>query len=377
MSRSLSAIHAANDGLPSDPPLRLLFVGNVDSIHVRRWAGFFAARGHDVHAAGLWGPTAEDADAPFEVHRLGRPKTAFLGLRHLAQHLRSQVVHAHYLTYYGWIARAALIDPYAVTLWGSDVLIDLPASRLRRTWARLVLHGAACVTADSEEIVNTAVRLGANPSRTHQIQFGVDTSRFSPGPPPVELLAHLGLAGRRMIFSPRSIAPLYRTLVAVHALHGLPEDVVLVGSLAGADPAYADLVTSTAAEWGLGDQIRLLPAIPHDEIAGYYRASNVVLSIPASDGTPVSVLEALATGTPVVATDLPAVRPWLGSCGARFLVAVDDVAATRAALLRALDMSAEERLLCAADGRAVVVQRGDYSLNMLRVEAIYRELAHS
>ncbi len=378
MAGSLSDAHLSNrDGPPGRPrpPLRLLFVGNVDSIHVRRWAGFFAARGHDVHAAGLWHSRPEDAEAPFAIHRLGRPRTAFLGVRRLARHLGSQIVHAHNLTYYGWIARAALVSPYAVTIWGSDVLLDVPASRMRWAWARVVLHGAACVTADSEELVNAAVRLGADPSRTHEIQFGVDTTHFSPGPRPTELLAQLGLVGRRIVFSPRSITPLYRTLLIVDALRGLPDDVALVGSLAGADPAYVDYVTGEAARWGLSHRVRFVPAITHDKIATFYRAADAVVSVPSSDGTPVSVLEAMSVGAPVVATDLPAVRSWLSSIGAHLLVPVGDVAATRAALREALDLSARERARLAGASRAIVAERGDHGLNMLRMEAIYRDLA--
>lgn len=357
------------------PPLRLLFVGNVDSVHVRRWAGYFTARGHSVHAAGLGSPRSSDEEAPFVVHRLGRPQTAFLALRRLAQRLRSEVLHAHYLTYYGWMARASLIRPYVITLWGSDLLLDVPASRLRRTWAGVVLRGAACVTADSEEIISAAIRLGADASRTHEIQFGVDTSRFVPRLDRGSLLDALGLHGRRVLFSPRAVTPLYRTLIAVEALRHLPEDVVLVGSLAGADPGYVEVVKRATEDWGLRDRVRFLPSIPHGQIERHYAAASAVLSLPASDGTPVSVLEALAVGTPVVATDLPAVRSWLGGLGSRLLVPVDDVAATARAVAEALSMSGPELAQLAAEGRAAVIARGDQASNMERMEALYIGLA--
>jgi glycosyltransferase involved in cell wall biosynthesis len=370
-----SSARESNRELPSDARLRLLFVGNVDSVHLQRWAGYFAERGHDVHIAALRHEVPSDSNGPFAVHRLGPPRIAFLELHRLAQRLGSQIVHAHYLTHYGWVTRAALFNPYAVTLWGSDVLLDVPASRLRRLWARVVLRGAACVTADSAEIVNIAIALGAPASRTHEIQFGVDTDRFSPGPRPTTLLTELGLLDRRIIFSPRSITPLYRTLLVVEALRDMPEDVVLVSSLAGADPAYVDLVTKAAASWGIGERIRLLPPIAHSDIDSYYRAADTVVSVPASDGTPVAVLEALAIGKPVVATDLPSVRPWLEPLGTRLMIPVDDAAATGAALREALEMTAQERTRFAAESRAIVVDRADYRRNMERMETIYRQLA--
>lgn len=360
---------------PVEPPLRLLIVGNADSVHVQRWAGFFARRGHDVHVASLQAPADGDASAPFHVHRLGRPTTAFVRVRSLARQLRPDVVHAHNLTYYGWFARLAGVRPYAVTLWGSDVLIDVPASRLRRAWAHFVLGGAACVTADSREIIDAAVRLGAARTRVHEVQFGVDTARFSPGPRPTWLVDRLDLAGRRIVFSPRAVTPLYRTLGIVEAMRKLPDDVALVGTLAGAEPAYHTLVEEAVDRAGLADRVRLVAAIPHDEIDAYYRAADVVVSVPASDGTPVSVLEAMATGVPVVATDLAGVRPWLETIAADLLVPVDDPAATAVAIRRALDLPAADRTRIAAASRELAVMKADHTTNMVLMEALYWELA--
>jgi len=371
-SASAESIESPAD-LPATP-LRLLFVGNVSSVHVRRWAGYFAEHGHDVHAADLWGARRSDLDAPFPVHRLGRPQTAFLELRRLAHAVRAQIVHAHYLTYYGWIARASLVQPYAVTLWGSDVLLDVPRSRLRRVWARGVLRGARCVTADSEDVMAAAIALGARRSLTHEIQFGVDTRRFSPGPQDAAIRAELGVGDARLLFSPRSITPLYRTLVAVDAMRHLPPDVVLVGSLAGADPAYLEEVRRAAREWGVEDRLRLMPSIPHGEIDRWYRTAAAVISIPASDATSVSLLEALAVGVPVIATDLPSVRGWIGAAGRELLVQVDDVSGTVVAIRRALGLDVNGRDELARESRAAVAWRGDQSWNMSRMESIYRAL---
>ena len=375
-SRGEAAASPTADRVPATlVPLRLLFVGNVDSVHVQRWAGFFAERGHDVHVAALWQPVAGDANHPFRVHRLGRPQTAFIRLARLASRLKAQVVHAHYLTYYGWMAWAALTRPYAVTLWGSDVLLDLPASRFRRAWARIVLSGAACVTADSPIILDAAVQLGARRSRAHEIQFGVETERFRPGPRPERLIAELGLSGRRVVFAPRSIAPIYQTLTVIEAVRRLPSDVVVLGSLSGADPAYLELVQAAVARAGMTDRVHWLPPIAHADIDAVYRAADVVVSIPTTDGTPVSVLEALATGVPVVATDLPAVRPWLEGVEPELLVPVDDANATAAAIRHALDVPATQRRAAAHRGRAIVMERADRTREMLRMEAIYLEMA--
>ena len=236
----------------SGRPLRLLFVGNPESIHLCRWVRFFVERGHEAHVAGLGSSRPDDDNAPFPIHRLGHPAAAVVGLRRLARRLSADLVHAHYLTHYGWLARLVGQTPFAVTLWGSDILLDLRGSPVRRAWARLVLRAAACVTADSPQIVDLAVGLGARPARIHEIQFGIDIKRFAPGPRPDELLEALGLVDRRIVFAPRAIRPLYRTDLLVRALRSLPDDVVLLGTLAGADPGFVGQVMSEAAITGRG-----------------------------------------------------------------------------------------------------------------------------
>jgi len=81
----------------------------------------------------------------------------------------------------------------------------------------------------------------------------------------------------------------------------------------------------------------IVPEIAHDDMPDFYRLADVVVSVPESDSASVTMLEALACGRPLVATDLPAVREWLGEFEGPELVPVDDPAATAAALRRALD----------------------------------------
>lgn len=359
---------------PPWSPLRILLFGNIESVHVQRWAGWFAARGHDVHVADLWTARPEDASFPYRVHRLGRSSLAFLGLRRLAQELDTQLVHVHYLTHRGWLAFASGIRPYAVTLWGSDLLLDLDHSPIRVAWARLVLRSAALVTADAPEMLRRAAALGARPNRCTEIQFGVDTDRFAPGPPDPALLAELDLTGKRVIFAPRTLAERYRAEVVVEALAALPDDVVLLFTLAGADPAYVEDLRALARNLGVANRLRLAPAISHARMADVYRTADVVVSVPMSDATPVSILEALAAGVPVVATDLPSVRPWLSPVDPTWLVPIGDVAATATALRAALDRPPHDRAALAERGRAMVVEHADHGRNMEHVEHLYRAL---
>jgi glycosyltransferase involved in cell wall biosynthesis len=117
-----------------------------------------------------------------------------------------------------------------------------------------------------------------------------------------------------------------------------------------------------------------VPKVAHDEMADIYRLADVVVSVPFTDGTPVTLLEALSTGRPVVATDLPSVREWLGDLDPGSLVPVGDVAATARAIAAALDRPAAARAELARRGRQLIEERAGHDRNMALAESLYRDL---
>lgn len=298
-------------------------------------------------------------------------------MRRLLGDMGADVLHAHYLTGYGWIAWLAGFHPLIITVWGSDIFLTLRESFVARVWARLALGAADIVTADSDHLGRAAIAAGARRANLRILQFGVDTSQFTPGPPSDELRRRLDASGRRIVFLPRAVAPLYRTTVAVAALQHLPANVLLVLTEYNSDAAYMTEVRAAADRFGVADRIRYAPPIAHDEIIDFYRTADVVLSIPETDATPVSILEAMSCGRPIVATDLPSVREWLGSIDERLMVQVGDVRGTALAIDRLLTATDAEIESLRTSLRSLAVAKADHVANMLEVETLYRQLAES
>ena len=375
-----------SDGSWEGGDLRIAFLGDPTSPHTHRWMRFFADRGHRVHLLVAEGQTIPSSlDAAVSVHRfvgVKRQPLPLVGtlrarwsLTRLVKRIRPDVLHAHYVTRYAWWAWLSAFHPYVVTAWGSDLLLTLPQSRRERIWARIALGGADAVTAPSKHLMRAAIRAGAKPERVHLIQFGVDTIRFAPGEASAALRQRLGLHDRRIVFSPRRIAPLYRQESVVAALSMLPGDVVVLMGEKNADNAYLSELRELAKRAGVGDRLVTVPEIADSEMPDFYRIADVVVSVPGSDGLPVSVLEAMATGVPVVATDLMGAREALERLTSDLLVPVGDAKAIAAAIRRALSFTASERDRLGDQLRAAVVDSADQRQNMLNMEAVYRSLS--
>ena len=367
-------------------PLRLAFLADPNSVHTRRWIGFFAERGHDVHLLiGEGNRLQPDLNGKVAVHRYRRfgawrlPLVSSLqggtALRRLLARIHPDVLHAHYLSGYGWQARLSGFHPYVVTIWGSDVFETPDRSIRERWWARQTLGSADLVTVMTSDMRATATALGARRDRVVKVQFGLDTDRFAPGPADLVLANRLGVAHRRIIFSPRAIQPLYRHEIVARAMAQLGNDVVVVMSARNADLAYLSRLRRLVKDLGVIDRVMILDEISDADMVGLYRLADAVVSVPNSDGLPLSVLEAMACGRPIVASDLPGLREVLDGGMDDYLVPAGDTAALNAALRRALALPVDQRETMGRHLRRLAMDFADYRTNMLLMEDHYRRLS--
>lgn len=369
--------------------LTLAFLADPGSVHSRRWIGAFARRGHRVHifvprgadASGL--PAGVEIEPYVDYGRRLRPAGALraaVSLRRRLAMVDPDVVHAHYVTRFGWIARIADRHPIVVTAWGSDVLRASAMSPLARWMTRRTLASADLVTVVSDELGRAAVAAGAHADRVRRVQFGVDGSRFTPGPADEGLRERLGVVGRRVVLSPRWIRPIYRQETVVEAMAALPDDVVVLMTGAGADPATLRGLLGTAARLGVAERLRVLDGIEHTAMPDLYRLADVVVSVPESDAFPVTALEAMACARPLVLSDQPSAREGLAGVeasglAATRLVPVGDAGTTAAAIGALLELAPAARSAAGPALRAAALERGDETRNMDRMEAYYLALA--
>jgi glycosyltransferase involved in cell wall biosynthesis len=357
--------------------LRVLQLGPLYVEHVRRWAENAAALGCEVHVAGhlkqgramadfthLAARVEIGPDGPSE-HEDGRHAA---WLRDLLGDLRPDIVHAHWLPTWGYYAVQSGHPGVVVTAWGDDVY-RLPSELTRR--AEAAVRAAPAVIGLSEHMRAMMVADGARPDRVHLVDLGVELDRFRPAAPEERnrLRAELGLGPGPVLLSLRAGTDPYNVDVVIEAfrlLRARQPEAVLILALGDAplSPAvWAALDTDRAG-------IRVLDRLPRAEMADYLRVSSVGISIPASDGSPNSVWEALACGLPVVLSDLPQVAGRMGGCPAVRVVAPRPrpVADAAAALIDRDDGMA-------GAGREWAAANVDRRAQLPRLERLYAAMA--
>jgi glycosyltransferase involved in cell wall biosynthesis len=371
--------------LPALDRLSLAFIANPGHVLVQRWITFFARRGHTVTVLeGFGNGEGAELDERIQVIRYdarGRIRLPFASALHarrvvrgILARLQPDVVHAHTARPYGWQAGLAGYHPYVVTTWGSDVLLPLRGWR-GRFWQHRTLSRADLVTVVSDYMGAAAVRNGAIADRVIEIQFGVDTRRYVAASVPRASLRRLAIDERPFVFSPRAIKPIYNHETILEAFGRLGTGYQLVMTSRNAEAAHLEWLRAEIARRGLADRVRLVGDAAEDDMLALYQAAAVVVSAPHSDAFPISLLEAMACGTPMVVGDLPGIRAVLEGVIPTAIVPTRDAEALAAALRRTLELPADERARLGASLRELAVRTADYEANMLRMEGFYRELA--
>ncbi|WP_243040992.1 glycosyltransferase family 4 protein [Dyella sedimenti] len=232
----------------------------------------------------------------------------------------------------GWLARRLRI-PYVVKVHGSDLNVQAERA-LQRPQIRAALRGARAVVAVSRALAGKAIGLGVPAARVHVLYNGVDPALFHPG----------DRARARAKLSLPSGAPLILYVGNLKASKGCDDLLEAFPAVLDAQPG-AHLVfvgdgpsgmplRERAAALGCLHRVSWAGKVAHGQLAGWFRAADLLCLPSHNEGVPNVVLEAMACGTPVVASrvgGIPEVVP--GDAG--ILVPPRDRAALSAALVEA------------------------------------------
>ncbi len=221
--------------------------------------------------------------------------------RLMAGGLAFDVIDAHYVYPDGvaavWLGRH-FGKPVVITGRGSD-LTELPDYRVPGWFIRWALAEADGLIGVSAALRERMVALGAEPSRAMTLRNGVDTSAFHPVDREQARTA-LGLTGPALV-SVGSLIERKGHRRTIEAMADLPEFTLLI---VGEGPERAAL-EALIARLGLGERVRLLGVRPHAELPQVYGAADASVLASSREGWANVLLESMACGTPVVASNIP------------------------------------------------------------------------
>jgi glycosyltransferase involved in cell wall biosynthesis len=178
------------------------------------------------------------------------------------------------------------------------------------------IAGLDALIVDSDVTRNVALGLGLEQGRIATIPWGVDVDLFTPDGPVADLSCWGVGAQDIVVLSLRAHTAIHGTTDVIEALGlALAEQPRLFLLMGGHGP-LTEQHQARVRELAIEDRVRFIGLLPETELPTLLRAVDMYVSMTQVDGTSVTLLQALACGTPVVASDIPGNRPWIDLAGA-------------------------------------------------------------
>ncbi|OGF42767.1 hypothetical protein A2303_05980 [Candidatus Falkowbacteria bacterium RIFOXYB2_FULL_47_14] len=291
------------------------------------------------------------------------------------------VVHLHYPFFGGaevvWLAKFLSFGKFKLLIHYHMDTADLPvAARILRLPDRLIRNSlfslAAGITCASQDYIEQG-KIGRfyrrYPNKFHEIPFGVDTARFYPGlknSTKNRSLKILFVGGLDRAHYFKGIDVLLRAISELR----IPDkdyELQIVGE-GDMRPEYEKLAVSL----GVASKVRFIGGLSDERLAEVYRTADVAVlpSINGHEAFGLVLLEAMASGVPVIASDLPGVRSVFRDGAEGYFAEPGNAKDLRGKLEKILSDD-DKRGCMGAAGRRLAVEKYDLKIIKKRLRGIY------
>ena len=239
------------------------------------------------------------------------------------------IVLASWLFPDGWATTQAVSEPCVLIAQGSDVHRYLQSPPRKRAILEAVKRSSGVITR-SRSLATLLAKAGAETDKLHPIHNGTDVSLFHSG--------ETRDSSTKTVLFVGNLLPVKNPSLLLRAFAKVSVPARLV--IAGKGPLRSDL-EAQAATLGIANRVEFLGPQLAPQIAEQMRRADVLCMSSLNEGLPNVVIEAMASGLPVIATDVGGIHelidaPWKGQ-----LVPSGDEAALASALNRSLTEPAD------------------------------------
>ena len=359
--------------------MRLCFLADARSIHTMRWVEYFAEE-HEVDLITLdyaekKNVIPEEAYKAINVklHKVPRKLPSLLctplKIRSLIKRIEPDIVHAHYVTQYGFCGAFSGFHPLVVSAWGSDVLVDPGNSKVLKLMVKYALGKADAIYAVSGDIAGKIVsKFGISGEVVKIVPFGVDIELFQP-----TIRAEKTADSKIIVFSNRSFLKVYNIETLINAIPTVLEKNKNIHFVIKGSGPLEESLKGLASDLNVNDCVTFMGWSEYHEMLKHLRDCDIYVSTALSDGTPVSVLEAMACGKACIATDVGGVHEWIKDGVNGCLIPPQQPRVLAERILELSENPAKKEML-GKEAHRVVAEKGDWQKIMKQVSEDYKAM---
>lgn len=295
--------------------IKYLFIGDAESVHLLKWVREIVKYA-DIYILSTRGLHPELKGTVSDSHCFllnldikssgGNSKVIFQLFRvnRIIKMIMPDIVNTHYLTSHGFLG--ALIKKVSSkkyllvsSAWGSDIMVTPQKSYFYRWLTRFVLTASDIVTSDA--MVMSAIIQKLAPVKVLTFSFGLQEMPEFKGEEKES----------NLFFSNRALSENYNIDKVIYLFQKLTSDDNSAHLIIGNSGNKEDALRQLVARLGLEQKVSFIGYMTQQDQAQYYQRSMFYFTLPTSDTTSVSLLEAMAWGCIPIVSDIPANLEWI------------------------------------------------------------------
>lgn len=293
--------------------------------------------------------------------------------RRVVREFKPDIVHSGYVWQTGILAAMAGFHPHLSMPWGSDILVDPDKSFVMKRIVSKVMKTCDHIQCDAEFVKQKIVNdYGLAPEKITVFPWGID----------LELFKMHDRAGARkelnispdkfVIIFNRHSEPIYGLNYLLEAFKNFSSGKDDVMFLFISEGSQKNSVLKFISDNELEDKTTILGRVPNTELPALLNAADIYVSPSLSDGTSLSLLEAMACGLGLVVTDVPAILEWVNEHNGLIVRKADPEE-----LRLAFEKYYADRALVQKHGNSnveIAHKRADWDKNYIKLRQIYEAL---
>ena len=359
--------------------MKLCFLADVRSIHTRRRVEYFAKE-HEIDLITLNYPkkefSPEDVYRKMEnvrVHKVSK-KMPFLLLapfkiRRLIKKIKPAIVHAHYVTQYGFCGAFSGFHPLVISPWGSDISSDPEKSKILKFLVKYALKKADLVQVMDESFYDRVKELIGYDENIKVIKEGIDPNKFKPD--------RKKRNDTMRILNLRKSQGDYKVSVLINAIPEITKNHHDVEFILLRDGEDLKETKSLIEKLKIENVIKFINPIPHEELPNILTDVDIYVDtfhrdIPGS-GIGKTALEAMSCELPVALSDTVGVGLHIKNKVNGLIYKGGDSNSLANAIIRLIE-DEELRKKLGENAREYVLKNQDWNKNMKLMEGYYYKL---
>lgn len=351
--------------------MKICFLGDGNSIHIQRWLKFFYEKKHEVHLI-TFGDVEIDN---IYVHKIKNNNIKQNGgnwvyiknirkIKKIIKKLNPDLVNAHYVTSYGFLGALSNFKPLVISTWGSDILVTPEINFIYKLITKYSLNRSDLITSDSYYMTDKIKNLSYKNVIT--VPMGVEENLcYKQRNDSNEIINIVSLRTINKNSNVDLIIKAFKEVVSLNK--GRKLNLIIANS-----GPEIDEIKKLVNDLKIGNQVIIKGYVSTEDIINLLLSCNLYVTIPTSDSTSVSLLEAMACGALCLVSNIPANLEWINNTNG-YIVDKFELTEIVNKMDKAINNS-EFKNKCMNNNRELILKKALWYKNMTYVEEQYFSL---